>query len=59
MIEVCNALYDKTLIVEWPYNAISIYKNLRSKLSARKLDFEIIKPLRIHIKKMYKKFEAR
>ena len=55
LIDVCNAILDKTVIDTWVYNDTNEYRNLGKKISGRSLDFETLKPLRVHINKQMKK----
>ena len=53
-MEVCNSIYENSFIDGWHHNESKVFRTLGKKLSLRILDFDALKPLRIHVNKATK-----
>jgi len=54
VVDICNSILDKTILASWDHKETSSFKNLGQKLVGKKLNFEILKPLRVYINKCTK-----
>ena len=53
--DICDCLLNNELLLEWYHNEVHELKLLGKKLTGKKMDFEILKPLRSYINKCTKK----
>ena len=58
IMDICDCIRNKELLLEWHHNETEDLRNLGDKLIGRKLDFTNLKPLRTYVRKCTKDIPA-